>query len=153
MKSELVRLSLALIALVLGCAAEELLPKPLGVGFPALFAASAYFAARRSPVEGILFALAAGAAEDALSSLPFATSAVFFAATAALLRGFRLPLAFVPAAWGAYQLWLWIWMGSSLEGSVFSRAVAALPTGAAAMFAAFWILFWADGKGAVDEAA
>jgi len=131
---------------------EELLPKFIGVGFPALFAASAYFAAKRPPVEGLLFALIAGAAEDSLSSLPFATSMSFFAAAAVLVQRLRLPPALAPFLYGAYQLWLWVWLGSTMDGSVFSRAVAALPAGAAATFAAFWILSWADRKGAVDEA-
>jgi hypothetical protein len=140
------------MTLSLGGALEELLPKFIGVGFPALFAASAYFAAKRPPVEGLLFALIAGAAEDSLSSLPFATSMSFFAAAAVLVQRLRLPPALAPFLYGAYQLWLWVWLGSTMDGSVFSRAVAALPAGAAATFAAFWILSWADRKGAVDEA-
>ena len=152
MKRDWVRLALGAMALVVSCAAEELFPKTLGVGFPALLAATAYFAARRPAAEAVLFALVAGASEDSLSSLPFATSAAFFAAAALLLGRSRLPIAFAPVAYAAYQLWLWMWMGSSLDGSVFARVLAALPVGAAAAAAAVCVLSWADGKGAVDEA-
>ena len=91
MKSNVVQLVLALMALVLGGAAEELLPKVAGIGFPVLLAAALFFAVRRGTAEAVVFALAAGALEDALSALPPGTSPVFFLAAIALARRCGFP--------------------------------------------------------------
>ena len=152
MKKELASLAIAFFALAFCGAAEELCPKAFGVGAPALLAAAAYMSLRRPPVEGLLFAAAAGFAEDALSSLPFAMSACFFVAVAAVLRGFKLPLAFAAPAYPAYQIWLWMWFGSELNGSVFMRMAMSVPAGAATLFAVAWALLYVDGKAAMDEA-
>ena len=87
MRTEAVQFVFALLALAFGSAAECLLPKALGVGFPALLAATAFFAPRRGVLPAVCFALVAGAAEDALSGLPFTVSAAFFTMTAAAARG------------------------------------------------------------------
>ena len=57
MKSNVVQLVLALMALVLGGAAEELLPKVAGIGFPVLLAAALFF---------LLQGLAGGALKSAM---------------------------------------------------------------------------------------
>ena len=87
MKTDFIKLVLALIVLVIGGAAEEILPKVAGVGWPVLMASSLFFAMRRGVPEMVMFAIAAGAFEDALCSLPAATSSSFFLAAAALIKG------------------------------------------------------------------
>ena len=151
MKKDIIHLVIALFTLALGGALEELLPKMMGVGVPILLSATAYFAVRRTPLQGILFAVAAGAAEDALSGLPFVLSVSFFTAVAGLLRGFKLSIFFAAPAFLCFQIWLWIWLGSSLNGNVFSRLFAAVPVGVATLAVTYGILRWIDGKGAVDE--
>ena len=93
MKKDLVQLVYSIFVLVVSCAAEELLPPVFGVGVPVLLSASVYFALNRTPVVGLLFALAAGAAEDSLSSLPLAASLSCFVVACALLRGLKLHFA------------------------------------------------------------
>ncbi len=139
------------MTLAAGAALEELLPKTLGVGAPVLMSASAYFAVRRKPIPGILFAGAAGAAEDALSSLPYATSLAWFVMMAGLLRAFKLPLFAAAPAFALYQIWLWIWLGGSLSGNVFMRMAVSIPAGVATLAATALILSIIDRKAAVDE--
>ena len=74
MKSDLARLAFATIALFAGAAAEELLPKAVGVGVPVLLSLSLYADCRWPSARAVLFAVAAGAMEDAVCSLPAATS-------------------------------------------------------------------------------
>lgn len=151
MKKDFANLVLSVVVLVFGCAVEELAPKVFGVGVPALLSLAACHAVRRTPLAGLIFAVAAGGAEDALSSLPFATSAGFFVALAALMRGFKLPLAVAAPAYCAYQLWLWIWLGARLDGSVHMRMLVSLPVGALTLLAAHFAMKWLDGKAAMDE--
>lgn len=151
MKKDIVHLVYALVALVLCSAAEELVPPVLGVGVPFLLPAAVYCALNRKPVEGLLFALAAGAAEDSLSSLPLAASVCFFVVTCALLRGFKLPAALAVAAYPLYQLWVWIWLGPAMQGGVILRMLAAVPVGAATLALTWYVLHWLDGKAAVNE--
>jgi len=150
-KKDFASLVLSVVVLVFGCAVEELAPKAFGVGVPALLSLAACHAVRRTPLAGLIFAVAAGGAEDALSSLPFATSAGFFVALAALMRGFKLPLAVATPAYCAYQLWLWIWLGARLDGSVHMRMLVSLPVGALTLLAAHFAMKWLDGKAAMDE--
>ncbi len=151
MKKDIVHLVYAVLALVLSCAVEELCPRVLGVGVPVLLSAAAYCALRRSPVVGLLFALAAGAAEDSLSSLPLASSVSFFVLACAVLRGFKLPLAFAALAYPLYQLWIWAWLGSAMQGRLILRILAAFPVGAATLVLVCGALHWLDGKAAVNE--
>lgn len=151
MKRDLVQLVLAFFALSFGGAVEELAPKFGGVGIPLLLSAAAYCAVSRPPLTGMLFAVAAGAAEDALCGLPYALSVSFFVAMAGLLRGFKLPLFCAAPAFGLYQIWLWIWFGNSLNGSVFLRFCTAIPVGVLTLAAVCAILLWLDGKAAVHE--
>lgn len=151
MKKEIVELVIALVALFVGGAAEELVPKAYGVGFPVLLSATAYMSVRRTPLSGIVFAVAAGAAEDALSGLPPMTSIAWFVAVASLMRGFKLPLPAAAFAFCGYQLWLWAWLGGELQGHLAARLLAALFAGALALAATSAVLWWLDRKGAVDE--
>ena len=65
MRGDATRLALALFVLVVACAVEEAVPKAAGIGVPALLSFAIVFALRRPPLEGALFALAAGFAEGA----------------------------------------------------------------------------------------
>jgi len=134
---------------MLGCAAEEMLPKPFGVGFPVLLAAVQFFASRRPLPAALIFAAAAGAVEDALSSLPAMTSVGYFSATALLVRRTGFPRLAIAMTYPAYQLWLRLWV-PGIGGGVFHRTLVALPLGVATAVAVAWLLFAAQKKGAID---
>lgn len=151
MKKDLVQLVYSIFVLVVSCAAEELLPPVFGVGVPVLLSASVYFALNRTPVVGLLFTLAAGAAEDSLSSLPLAASLSCFVVACALLRGLKLHFALAVFAYPLYQLWIWAWLGSAMQGRILIRILAAFPVGAVTSVAVWALLRWLDGKAAVDE--
>ena len=150
MKNAAVHFAIALTALVACGAAEELAPKWGGTGFPALLASAAYFASKRRAAPALLYALAAGAAEDALSSLPAATSASVFAAAALCVRASRVnPILWFPL-WCVFQGWLWIWLGGA-AGNVFTRMLAAIPLSLATFAATAYALAWLDGKAGANE--
>lgn len=149
MRNDFLSLLFAVVVLCIGAGAEEMLPKLLGVGVPALLASALVMSARR-PVEAVLFAIAAGAMEDALSSLPPMTSASFFLMAAGLVRRSGLSRAAAILAYPAYQVWLAAWTGG-LGGSVFGRALVALPLGAATVFAAEWLILLAERRAAIGE--
>ena len=146
MRSNFLSLVFAVVVLCIGAGVEEMLPKFLGVGVPALLAASLVMSVRR-PVEAVLFAIAAGAAEDAISSLPAMTSVSFFLMAAAVVRKAGLASLLM---YPAYQAWLAAWTGD-IGGSVFGRVLVALPLGAATVFAAEWIILRAEGRAAIGE--
>lgn len=150
MKSEVVQLAIALGALVFGGAAEEMLPKLPGVGFPVLLMASIYMAKKRGTWQMFMFAAAAGAMEDALSSLPWATSMSFFCIAAAFVRTTGLEWSAYVCAYPVYQLWIRMWC-ATLEGGIYSRFLLAIPMGLATAAAVFWALDRLDRKGAVCE--
>lgn len=149
-KSETVRLIFAVVTLILGAALEELLPKMLGVGFPVLLASTVYFAPRRAISLPVLFALAAGGAEDALSALPFFTSASYFLFAAAVIHLTELPYVLAPFVFPVYQLWLCLW-ATDLSGSVFTRVLMAFPVGMLTMAAVAFVLERSGRKAAIDE--
>ena len=150
MKYAAVHFAIALTSLSVCGAIEELAPKWGGTGFPALLASAAYFAAKRRTAPALLYALAAGAAEDALSSLPFATGASFFAAAALCVRASRVnPILWFPL-WVVFQGWLWIWLGGA-AGNIFTRMLAAIPLSLAAFAATAFALARLDRKAGADE--
>ena len=138
------------MVLCLGASAEELLPKLLGVGFPVLLASVQVVAVRRPIAAAMLFAIAAGGAEDALSSLPPMTSVSFFLLAMAFARRTGLPCAAALLTYPAYQVWLSAWTGG-VGGGVFGRILMALPVGAATAFAAGWVLRTAERRAALGE--
>lgn len=150
MKSEIVQLAIALLVLVFGGAAEELLPKFPGVGFPLLLMASIFMATRRGIWQMFMFAAAAGAVEDSLSSLPWATSISFFCMAAAFARSTESEWSAYAFAYPLYQFWVRMW-SANLAGGVFSRFLLAIPVGLATAFCVRCALRWLDRKGAVDE--
>ena len=150
MKSEFTRLLLGLLVLIAGGAAEDLLPKVFGAGLPLLLALAVMVATRWTALETVLFAVTAGALEDALSGLPPAMSVSFFLAAAVLSRQAVMPRSVTVLSYAAYQLWLSLWL--SLPVSVlFSRMLLAVPLGLVAMAAAELSLRYLERKAAVDE--
>ena len=150
MKSECAYLMFAIVALVLCGAAEEMFPKPLGVGFPFLFCATVWFAVRAASTAAFVFALAAGTAEDALAGLPFVMSASYFVLAVFATRFFRLPGIFASFFYFGYQFWLWLWV-PDLQGSLFMRGLLALPVGAGVAFCLSVLLDACLRGGGLDE--
>jgi len=138
--------------LLLSAAAEEALPRPFGVGFPFLMAAVLVQAegSGRSLWSLTLFAIAAGALEDALSALPAMTSTSGFLVLAMFVRWTGLPWVAAIFAYPCYEIWLEVWTGG-LGGSIFNRLIVALPVGFLTSFAVDAVVSWAARRGAVDE--
>ena len=149
MKSDFAKIVYCAAILAVGCAAEDLLPKFLGAGFPVLLAAAVFVSARSGVFSAVAFAIAAGAAEDAVSSLPVATSACFFTLAALFANSVRHLAAVALLAYPLYQLWLWIWL-PGVGAGVFARIVAAVPLGAVAAAAVFAIMRSVERKAAID---
>jgi len=144
-------LAMSVLVLVLGAGAEELLPKILGVGFPILLTTVQFEAVRRRlTVTAVLFAIAAGAMEDAISSLPVMTSASYFVLVAMLIRWSGFHRAAVLLTYPCYQLWLVLWT-SGRSGEVFNRLWLSLPVGMVTALTVVYVLSWAEGKAAIDE--
>ena len=151
MKDNLLQLLFWLLVLVVGAGCEELLPKFLGVGFPILLIAVQLAASGRLPVSlALVVAVAAGALEDALSSLPVMTTVSYLVIVVAFVRGFGFPRAAVALTYPFYQLWLSIWVGS-LGGGVFGRLLLSLPIGLVTAAAVGFLVIWLGGKAAIDE--
>lgn len=150
MNNNLVHLVLGLLVVTVLGAAEELAPKVLGVGFPFLLAAVQYAAARRPVPAFVVFALAAGAFEDALSDLPPMTSVSFFLATAALVHWCDLPRTAILLTFPIYQLWLAVWL-PSLGGGIFSRILLSVPFGLVTALVTTALLALVERKAALDE--
>lgn len=148
--SSFIRFVFAFLTFVLGAAAEEILPKTLDVGFPVLLAATVFFAPRKSIALPVLFALAAGGAEDALSSLPYFTSASYFLLTAAVIHLTGLPYVIAPFVFPVYQIWLCLW-APDLSGSVFTRVLMSFPIGILTLGAVAYGLEHLARKAAIDE--
>ena len=150
MANDIVVLVFSLLVLVFGAGAEVVLPKLLGVGFPVLLTAVQFMAVRRPAVAAVLFAIAAGALEDALSALPPVTSVSYFLGLAALIRWSGMPRAATLFTYPVYQVWIFIWT-SGLGGGFFVRVLAALPTGLVTALAVGAILDFMERKAAIDE--
>lgn len=149
MKSDFVLLSLCFFTLAIGGAVEELAPKFIGVGFPVLLSASVFHACRRSLPAMVVFVVAAGAAEDALCSLPPFTSIAFFALAAAAARWLGHAAAVAFLAYPLYQLWLWTWC-SGLDGGLFGRLLVSVPVGGIAVVLLWPLLAWLERRGALN---
>jgi hypothetical protein len=135
---------------LLAAAAEEALPKFLGVGFPVLLTAVQMFAVSRPAAVMMFAAIVSGALEDAISSLPMMTSISYFLAVAILTRWTDIPRSATILTYPLYHLWLWVWV-ADLEGGLFSRVAAALPIGVVTAVAVAAVVPWIERKVAVDE--
>ena len=150
MRNNFLVLAFSLVVLCLGASAEELLPKLLGVGFPFLLASVQVVAVRGSLAAVMMFAVAAGGIEDALSSLPPMTSVSFFLIAMAFARRSDLPLAASLLTYPAYQVWLSAWTGG-LGGGVFGRILVSLPVGMVTAIAVWWVIRIAERRAALAE--
>ena len=120
--------------LVIGGAAEELLPKVLGVGFPILMAAVQYRAVKRPIVELVAFAVAAGIMEDSLCSLPIGANISYFLIVALAVKFVDLPRFAAVLTYPIYQLWLVVW-APACQGNIYARLALSLPIGTITAFA------------------
>lgn len=150
MKNSTVRFVLALLTLVIGGAAEDMLPKALGVGFPFLLMAVTVVATRTPVALPVLFALAAGAMEDGLSSLPFMTSMSFFLFVAAFVRWTHLSLVAATFVYPVYQVWLSVWT-AGMQGAVFSRVLVSIPFGLVTYGVSVAVLLWLEERAGANE--
>lgn len=150
MISDIIQFMTAVLALVLGAAAEEVLPKALGVGFPVLLAAVPFMATRLPRLEGLAFAVAAGAMEEAISALPPMSGASFFLAVAILSHRLGASATLSAVSYPIFQVWLSVWL-VGIGGGVFGRLLLAFPIGFLTAFAVGGVLGWFFRKAAVDE--
>lgn len=150
MLGNVVQLLSSVLVLVVGAGLEELLPKVLGVGFPVLLT-SVQFAAFRRPLPSLVVtAIAAGAMEDALSSLAPMTSISYFLIVALFTRMLEIPRMATALTYPCYQIWLAIWT-SGVGGGVFGRVLVAFPIGLVTAFAVSAALGLLERKAAIDE--
>lgn len=149
MKNELIQLGMAFVALFLGAGLEEMSPKFFGVGFPILLSILQYMAYHRDSHVVVVFALAAGAVEDAISGLPPFASIGFFLMLAMVIRRIQIPMIWL-LAYPAYQLWLLVWM-IGIGGSIFNRVLVSIPLGALSVLFITLIFGWLDRRSAIDE--
>jgi len=138
------------VALVIGAAAEEILPKFLGVGFPIVLTAVQALAAVVTLPMAIVLAVVAGALEDALSSLPVMASVSYFILVSLSVRGVGLPRLSALLTYPCYQLWLAVWTNGP-GGGIFSRLLLSLPIGGLTACVVGTLVVWMAGKGAVGE--
>ena len=150
MANEVIQLVLAVLTVVLGAAAEELLPKDLGVGFPVLLASVPFAVSRRPWRAGLVFTVLAGAMEEAVSSLPPMSGVSFFLAVAFLVRYLGPSGALAALYYPGYQAWLSIWF-VGIGGGVFGRILLSCPIGFLTVAAVGMALDFICRKAAVDE--
>ena len=143
-------LAFSLLVIVVGAAAEELLPKFFGVGFPVLLAAAAFTALRRPAVVAALFAVAAGGTSDALSSLPPMTGAGFLLLLVLLVQALPFPWLLAFLVYPVYQVWLAVW-SSAIGGEIYMRVLLSIPVGAVTALVVSAVLAWCERKAAVDD--
>jgi hypothetical protein len=118
-RTEIVKICAATVALVALAAAQDLSPLAFGTKPPLLLVFGC--------IAGAPAAIGAGLFTDALSGLPFGCSAVFFFGVALLVR-FLKPFAFLATAISAalYQTWIAMWGGDVPMQSAYVAAVYAI---------------------------
>lgn len=151
MRNSLLRFSFFAVLLVVGAAAEDMLPRIGGVGVPVLLSLSLAVAHRGTWAEVVIFAVAAGAMADALASMPPAASASCFLAFSWFVRRTGSFHAVAAFAYPAYLLWLWAWTGST-GGEIFWRIAVATPLGFVATLLVGAVCEAAKRGAALDEA-
>ena len=149
-KNEVFQLIFELMTLVLGSAAEEMLPKFAGIGIPVLLAAVQYSAVDRPLGASLLFAFMAGVFEDAICSLPFGASVSYFLFLSVLVRFADLPRTAALLIYPAYQMYLLVWV-PSLQGNIFIRLLASIPVGVLTVFFVVVLLTFLEKKFALNE--
>ena len=119
-----------------------------GVGFPILLMIVIFLSVRFGLLLTVFLAIAAGALEDAVSSLTPMTSVSAFLIVAVLVRRFGLPYLAAMLVFPCYQLWLSVWMGGL---NVFTRILVAIPLGSLTAVVVSVVLVRAIGKAAIHE--
>lgn len=150
MKDEVVQFVFILVAIVIAAAAEELLPSFFGIGFPVLLSVVMLIASRVNVLPGVMSAVAAGAFEDALSSLPPMSSICFFTIAALVSRKAYFPRPFLLAVFPAYAVWTSMCKAGPIGDALVSLMLS-LPLGAVAFVIVLLVLTWAGGKAGFDE--
>ena len=147
MKNNLVQFAFIVVAIVLGGALEDMLP-PIGLlRLPMLLSLAVFFAVEtRTPI-WIMAAVAAGAFEEAICSLPPGSAIVFFAAIAVAIRFFREPIVWIAVAYPSYQIWLALVAGGM---GAPGRILLSVPVGAAFLAVALAVLPWLWRKAGAD---
>lgn len=147
------------IVLVLGGALEMMLPKLVGVGVPVLLGWTIWVGGDERAGAGgvggaVVLAVAAGAFEDALSSLPFLTSVSFFVVAVLVARRIstlQLPFPFglvLFLACPLYEAWVWLLATPVASGGwCLVLGAACLMSLAAAAFVA--VFAWCERKAAL----
>ena len=132
MRTNLVKICAATVALMILAAVQDLSPAIFGAKPPLLLLFGC--------IAGVPAAIVAGLFTDALSDLPFGCSAVFYLAAALAVR-FLKRSAFLAAVLSAalYQAWLAMWGGGAPVRSAyaaFAYAVALYPAACAMLVSA-----------------
>jgi len=136
-KSNVVQFVFIVVALVLGGALEDMLPSVGSLGLPILLSLAVFFAVEtRTPI-WIMSAVAAGAFEEAVCSLPPGSAMVFFAAIAVAIRFFREPFVWIVVAYPSYQIWLALVADNA---GAPGRILLSVPVGALFLSIAFVVL-------------
>ncbi len=155
MKSDLVHLAFAFLVLVVGGALEELLPKVYGVGAPILMMATLFIASRRPLPVALLFAVAAGAMEDALTSRTpglGGSLALFFVLAYAARTARTLPVWLALPLYPCCQLLFFAdRFFDGRGGETCLRFLAAIPVGAATAAVTWAALLALERRAALDE--
>lgn len=147
MRNDVLQLVFAFLVLIVGAGGEALLPHVMGVGFPILLMAVLFLSARTELVPAILFAVSAGAVEDALSCLAPMTSVSYFLVLTAIVRrlGWVSPVAV--CVFPCYQLWLSVWTGGF---NAFAQILIAFPIGVVTASGVRWVLAETFERAAID---
>ncbi len=124
-----------------------MLPSIGSLGVPVLLSMAVFFAvATRSP-SWIMAAVAAGALEEAICSLPPGSAIVFFAAMAAAVRLFRESAVWIAVAYPSYQTWMALVAdGAAAPG----RMLLSVPVGIAGISISLAVLSWLWRKAGAD---
>lgn len=149
-RNDSAKLVFSLLVLVFGAAFEDLLPNFGGVGLPILLIAAQYESRRAGALLAMIFAVAAGGVEDAISNLPMMASASYFLLVAVLTRWAGLPRGLLVLTYPGYQIWLRIWVGDAF-GNIFNRILLSVPIGILSGFVIVFLLAYFERKAAVDE--
>ena len=139
-----------MLALIIGATFEELLPKPFNTGWPILLSIVQYTTCRRSIVFSLLFAISAGAFEDALGNMPFLTSIGYFALVVVVMKWVDMPRGLIVLTFPVYQLWLWLWLGERIANLPL-RLWWSLPVGLITAVLVTLVLDIVNKKAAADE--
>ena len=137
MKNNIVQFAFIVVAIVLGGALEDMLPAIGSLGFPILLSLAVFFAVETRMPIWIMSAVAAGAFEEAICSLPPGSAMVFFAAIAVAIRFFREPVVWIAVAYPSYQVWLAL---VSDTAGASGRILLSVPVGAVCLAMAFAVL-------------